>query len=94
MASLAAEWQKVRTILEHQKFEWHNVILPRNMLDDAFKDRVNNMFLDLEQYLDNDESLNTAEALWNIQLDQNELSNNLVLACVMSGFEVRCYVVR
>ncbi len=64
------------------------------MLDDAFKDRVNNMFLDLEQYLDNDESLNTAEALWNIQLDQNELSNNLVLACVMSGFEVRCYVVR
>ncbi len=94
MASLAAEWQKVRTVLEYQKYEWHNVILPRNMLDDAFKDRVNNMFLDLEQYLDNDESLNTAEALWNIQLDQNELSNNLVLACVMSGFEVRCYVVR
>jgi hypothetical protein len=94
MASLAAEWQKVRTVLEYQKYEWHHVILPRNMLDDAFKDRVNNMFLDLEQYLDNDESLTTAEALWNIQLDQNELSNNLVLACVMSGFEVRCYVVR
>jgi hypothetical protein len=91
MASLAAEWQKARTILEHQKFEWHNVILPRNMLDDAFKDRVNSLFLDLEQYLNNDESPKTAEDLRNIQLDQNELTNHLVLACALSGFNARCY---
>ena len=61
------------------------------MLDDAFKDRVNSLFLDLEQYLNNDESPKTAEDLRNIQLDQNELTNHLVLACALSGFNARCY---
>jgi len=88
MASLAAEWQKARSILDHQKNVWVNVILPKKRVKANMKNVVNNIFFDLYGYLDSDESAKTAEDLRDIQLDINELSSHLFLACHVSKVSV------
>ena len=90
--SLAAEWQKARSILDHQKNVWVNVILPKKRVKANMKNVVNNIFFDLYGYLDSDESAKTAEDLRDIQLDINELSSHLFLACHVSKVSVNVTV--
>jgi hypothetical protein len=75
-------------MLDHQKNKWLNIILPKNMVQDDLKNIVNNKFSDLYVWLDSDERPKTAESLREIQLEQNELSDHLVLAYIVSDIPV------
>jgi hypothetical protein len=88
MDLLAREWRKCRVILNLQKHKWINEILPRNMVSDALKNIVNDLFFELYGYLDNDENERTVEMLLMMKQEIHVMAGYLVLASHESNIEV------
>ncbi len=66
------------------------IVLPRNMLEDDFKNVVNNMFLELHAALDQPK---TEENILQLKLLQNALTEHLVFANRLCGLKVDLNVV-
>jgi len=70
--------------IDESKNEWQYVILPRNLLDDQLKNTMNKMFGNLYAGLAREPK--RAKNLCKFEL--NELKDNLVLAMLLSGFDL------